>query len=49
MAAKRLKQSPNGACHSLYGGSQGACEEGELMFEGAEMAAAEEVALILGQ
>ncbi len=49
MATKRLKRATPEEGQGPFGGSQSEDGERELMFEGAEMEAAEEVALILGQ
>jgi hypothetical protein len=46
---KRLKRATPEEGQGPFGGSQSEDGERELMFEGAEMEAAEEVALILGQ
>jgi hypothetical protein len=49
VATKRLKRATPEEGQGPFGGSQSEDGERELMFEGAEMEAAEEVALILGQ
>jgi hypothetical protein len=49
VATKRLKRTTPEEGQGPFGGSQSEDGERELMFEGAEMEAAEEVALILGQ